>query len=534
MSQPPTDHSLAVVVLAAGAGTRMRSRTPKVLHTLGGRSMLGHVLVATQELAPTHVVVVVGHGREQVAPAVHALIPDAHLAVQDVQAGTGHAVAVAVAALRESTGGVPAEVVVTTADTPLLEGVTLATMVSAHRGHRGSDGTPCAATLLTSEVPDPHGYGRVVRGADGAVRAVVEEKDADDAQARIREINAGIYVFDGPWLEDALSRVTDDNAGGEHYLTDVVGLAAQDGRQVQGHVLADVAQTRGANDRVQLADLGAELNRRTLDRWMRAGVSVVDPASTWVDVTVTLEPDTTLLPGVQLHGATTVAQDAVIGPDTTLADTAVGAGATVIRSHGTGAVIGAGATVGPYSYLRPGTDLGQEAKLGAFVESKNARLGRGAKVPHLSYVGDAEVGEGSNIGAGTIFANYDGVAKHRTTVGRHARTGSNNTFIAPVTIGDGAATGGGTVVRRDVPPGALAVSGGPQRVLEGWVLKNRAGTPSAAAATEAATEAARGRRGHGVPRVGRGRGWGPRRVTVLTRDPSYVGRRARTLQESHS
>jgi bifunctional UDP-N-acetylglucosamine pyrophosphorylase/glucosamine-1-phosphate N-acetyltransferase len=324
------------------------------------------------------------------------------------------------------------------------------------------------------------------------VLAVVEEKDADEAQRGIKEINAGIYVFDGRFLEDALSRVTDDNAGGEYYLTDVPGIAAQDGRRVAAHLLADVAQTEGANDRVQLAALAAELNRRTLERWMRAGVTVVDPGSTWVDVTVTLEPDTTLLPGVQLLGATSVSEGAVVGPDSTLEDTVVGAGATVVRSHGLQSVIGPRATVGPFCYLRPGTQLGDGAKLGTFVEAKNARLGSGAKVPHLSYVGDAEVGEGSNIGAGTIFANYDGVAKHRTVVGRHARTGSNNTFIAPVSIGDGAFTGGGTVVRRDVPPGALAVSAGPQRVLEGWVLRNRAGTSSAAAAEEAASHASVG------------------------------------------
>ena len=487
MTEPPSAASLAVVVLAAGAGTRMRSRTPKVLHTLGGRSMLGHVLVAAQEVSPDHVVVVVGHGREQVGSHVRALLPDAHLAVQEVQAGTGHAVSVALAALREATGAVPAEVLVTTADTPLLRGETLSALLAAHRAQPGSGtGEATAATLLTSRAPDPFGYGRVLRDDQGAVRGVVEQKDADEAQARIQEINSGIYVFDGPWLETALGRVTADNAGGEYYLTDVAGLAAQDGRRVEGHLLDDVAQTEGANDRVQLAALAAALNRRTLEHWMRAGVTVVDPASTWIDVTVTLEPDATLLPGVQLLGATTVAQDAVVGPDSTLTDTVVGAGATVVRCHGERAVVGPGATVGPFSYLRPGTDLGEGGKLGAFVESKNARLGPGAKVPHLSYVGDAEVGEGTNIGAGTIFANYDGVTKHRSTVGRHARTGSNNTFVAPVTIGDGAVTGGGTVVRRDVPPGALAVSASPQRNLEGWVLRNRAGTPSAAAATAGA------------------------------------------------
>ena len=501
MSKPQT--TLAVVVLAAGAGTRMRSRTPKVLHTLGGRSMLGHVLAAAQELAPDHVVAVVGHGRELVGPAVTALVPTAHLAVQEVQAGTGHAVSVALAALREATGSLPAEVLVTTADTPLLQGATLAGLLDAHRAGGGAGAGPgagAAVTLLTSQVTDPSGYGRVVRDDRWSVRAVVEQKDADEAQVAIREINAGIYVFDGPWLEQALGRVTRDNAGGEYYLTDVVALAAQDGRGVEGHLLADAAQTEGANDRVQLAALAGVLNRRTLEHWMRAGVTVVDPASTWVDTTVALEADVTLLPGVHLRGTTTVARDAVVGPDTTLEDTAVGAGATVVRSHVLGAVVGPRDTVGPFSYLRPGTELAEAAKTGAFVEAKNARLGRAAKVPHLTYIGDAEVGEGSNIGAGTIFANYDGVAKHRTTVGRQASTGANNTFIAPVTIGDGAVTAGGTTVRRDVPPGALAVSSGPQRHLEGWVLRNRAGTASAEAAGAAleAGEPSQGS-GGGVP-----------------------------------
>jgi bifunctional UDP-N-acetylglucosamine pyrophosphorylase/glucosamine-1-phosphate N-acetyltransferase len=269
----------------------------------------------------------------------------------------------------------------------------------------------------------------------------------------------------------------------------VVAIARQDGRSVGAHRIADVMQTEGANDRVQLAALAAELNRRTLERWMRHGVTVTDPRSTWVDADVVLAPDVTLLPGVQLLGATVVAADAVVGPDCTLKDVEVGAGATVVRTHGELAVIGDGATVGPFSYLRPGTELGSRGKIGAFVEAKNARIGEAAKVPHLSYVGDAEIGEGTNIGAGTIFANYDGVAKHHTRIGRQVRTASNNTFVAPVEIGDGAATGAGTVVRRDVPPGALAVSSGPQREIEGWTLRRRPGTPMAEA-VEAARDAA--------------------------------------------
>ena len=460
----------------------MKSKTMKVLHPLCGRTMIGHVLAAACAVEPTRVVAVVGHGREQVGPHILDQVPDAVLAVQETQEGTGHAVRVAVEALLEA--GTPAEgtVVVTTGDTPLLQGYTLGALVSEHQagGH--------AVTLLTGEVGDPFGYGRVLRDQDGSVRAIVEEKDASAEEAAVREINSGIYAFDGAWLGGALGRITNENAKHEYYLTDVVAIARADGRSVGAHVTHDVAQTEGANDRAQLAALAANLNRRTLDRWMRDGVTVVDPTSTWVDVTVTLERDVTLLPGVQLLGATAVAEDAVVGPDCTLKDVEVGPAAKVVRTHGELAVIGAGATVGPFSYLRPGTVLGAGGKIGAFVETKNAEIGEGAKVPHLSYVGDATIGEGTNIGAGTIFANYDGVAKHRTSVGSHARTGSNNTFIAPVSIGDGAVTGGGTVVRRDVPPGALAVSAGDQRVLQDWVLQRRSGTPAADAALRARQE----------------------------------------------
>jgi bifunctional UDP-N-acetylglucosamine pyrophosphorylase/glucosamine-1-phosphate N-acetyltransferase len=341
-------------------------------------------------------------------------------------------------------------------------------------------------SILSGIVADPFGYGRVIRGADGTVDAIVEQKDATPEQAAVDEINSGILAFDAAFLDAALGRIGNDNAKGEFYLTDTVHIARQDGRTVGAFPLEDVMQTEGANDRAQLAGLAKEKNRRILTRWMQDGVTIVDPGTTWVDVDVRLAPDVTLLPGVQLLGATIVEEDAVIGPDCTLKDVEVGVGAKVVRTHGELAVIGAGANVGPFSYLRPGTELGAGGKIGAFVETKNARIGDGAKVPHLSYVGDAEIGEGSNIGAGTIVANYDGVEKHRTTVGKHARTGSNNTFVAPVTIGDGAGTGGGTVVRDDVPPGALAVSAGAQRNIEDWAQRRRPGTKQAAAAEAAA------------------------------------------------
>ncbi|MCX6397310.1 MAG: bifunctional UDP-N-acetylglucosamine diphosphorylase/glucosamine-1-phosphate N-acetyltransferase GlmU [Propionibacteriales bacterium] len=468
---------LTIIVLAAGGGTRMKSKTMKVLHPIAGRSMVGHVLHAAAALDPTRIVAVVGNQREQVAPHIEALVPGVVLAVQESQEGTGHAVRIAWEALPvEARTGT---VIVAYGDTPLLEGGSLVAFAAAH------EASAHAVTVLTGVVARPDGYGRIVRGADGGVEAIVEQKDATPEQAAIAEINSGILAFDADFLDAALPRLSNQNANGEYYLTDTVGLARTDGRTVGAFELVDVMQTEGANDRVQLAALAAEMNRRIVERWMREGVTVVDPTSTWIDADVVLAADVTLLPGVQLLGTTVVAEDAVIGPDSTLKDVEVGAGATVVRTHGELAVIGAGATVGPFSYLRPGTELGTDGKIGAFVETKNAQIGVGAKVPHLSYVGDATIGEGANIGAGTIFANFDGVAKHRTVIGAHAKTASNNTFVAPVTVGDGAATGAGSTIRNDVPPGALAVTSGPQRHFKNWAQKNRAGTAQARAAEAA-------------------------------------------------
>ena len=467
--------NLTVIVLAAGGGTRMKSKTMKVLHPVAGRSMIGHVLRAVEAMEPTRVVAVVGHQREQVGPHITGLMPGAVLAVQEKQEGTGHAVRIAMEAAGTTTG----TVIVAAGDTPLLEGDSLREFAAEHEAAQR------AVSILSGRVPRPFGYGRIIRNDEGDVEAIVEEKEATPEQRAIDEINSGILAFDAEFLVSALPRITNDNAKGEYYLTDAVGLARQDGLTVGAHLIEDVAQTEGANDRAQLADLGRELNRRIVTRWMKEGVTVMDPATTWIEADVVLEPDATILPGTQLLGATLVREDAVVGPDTTLKDCEVGAGARVVRTHGELAVVGEGATVGPFAYLRPGTRLGGGGKIGTFVETKNAEIGPGAKVPHLSYVGDAEIGEGTNIGAGTIFANYDGVAKHRTVVGRHARTGSNNTFVAPVEIGDGAGTAGGTVVRRNVPSGALAVSSGPQRNLEGWTESRRAGTAQADAARTA-------------------------------------------------
>jgi bifunctional UDP-N-acetylglucosamine pyrophosphorylase/glucosamine-1-phosphate N-acetyltransferase len=407
---------------------------------------------------------VVGHQRDQVGPHIEALLPGVTLAVQDEQQGTGHAVRIALDASGTTTG----TVIVAAGDTPLLQGDCLREFAQEH------EAAEWAVSVLSGVVDDPHGYGRIVRNDEGDVEAIVEEKDATPQQREIPEISSGILAFDASFLVEALPRLGNDNAKGEYYLTDIVGLARDAGLAVGAFPIDDVMQTQGVNDRVQLATLGREMNRRIVERWMRDGVTVMDPATTWVDADVLLAPDVTLLPGTQLLGATVVGTRTVIGPDTTLKDCEIGRHARVVRTHAELAVVEEHASVGPFAYLRPGTTLGAGGKIGTFVETKNARIGIGAKVPHLSYVGDAEIGEGTNIGAGTIFANYDGSAKHHTTIGKGAKTGANNTFVAPVTIGDGAMTGGGTVVRRDVPPGALAVSGGPQRNLEGRARATRA------------------------------------------------------------
>jgi bifunctional UDP-N-acetylglucosamine pyrophosphorylase/glucosamine-1-phosphate N-acetyltransferase len=469
--------SITVIVLAAGGGTRMKSKTMKVLHPIAGRSMIGHVLAAVSAVEPHRVVAVVGHQREQVGPHIQELVPDAVLAVQESQDGTGHAVRIAWEALEA--GDRTGTVLVAYGDTPLLEGESLRAFADDHV----SAGR--AVSILSGIVADPFGYGRVLRDESGEVTGIVEQKDASAEQAAVSEINSGILAFDAEFLDSVLPRLTNDNAKGEYYLTDTVALAREDGLGVGAFAIDDVLQTEGANDRVQLAFLAKEKNRRILTRWMRDGVTIIDPETTWIDVDVKLASDVTILPGVQLLGATVVEEDAVIGPDCTLKDVEVGPAARVVRTHGELAVIGAGANVGPFSYLRPGTELGVEGKIGGFVETKNAKIGDRAKVPHLSYVGDAEIGEGTNVGAGTIFANYDGQHKHRTVIGRHARTASNNTFVAPVHIGDGAGTGAGSVIREDVPPGALAVSSGPQRNIEGWAVRKRPGTEQAKAAEEA-------------------------------------------------
>ncbi|MFN2538457.1 MAG: bifunctional UDP-N-acetylglucosamine diphosphorylase/glucosamine-1-phosphate N-acetyltransferase GlmU [Mycobacteriales bacterium] len=455
----PSARPVAVIVLAAGEGTRMRSATPKVLHTLAGRTMLGHILHTAESLDPEHLLVVVGHGRDQVTAT---LTGKAKAVVQESQDGTGHAVRVALDTIPDVAG----TVVVVPGDAPLLTPETLQLLVASHEAQSA------ATTLLTAVVDDPTGYGRVVRSG-GTVTRIVEHKDADPATLEIREIATSVYAFAAGHLRSALERLTTDNAQGEQYLTDVVALHKDAGLTVAATVAQDADETRGINDRVQLADLARVLRDRIVTEHMRNGVAVLDPRTTWVDVDVQLASDVTIKPNTHLHGSTTVATGAVIGPDTTLTDTQVHERAEVRRSEVIGAVIGAEASVGPFSYVRPGTVLGERGKIGGFVETKNAQIGDDTKVPHLSYVGDASIGERSNIGAGTIVVNYDGQHKHRTTVGDDARVGSNNSLVAPVTVGDKAYTAAGSAITEDVPDGALGVAREKQRNIEGWTAKKR-------------------------------------------------------------
>jgi bifunctional UDP-N-acetylglucosamine pyrophosphorylase/glucosamine-1-phosphate N-acetyltransferase len=470
-----TDARLAIIVLAAGQGTRMKSALPKLLHPLAGMPMISHVLATARALDAAHIVTVVRHERDQVAAVVAEELPESIIVDQDEIPGTGRAVEQAVAALPANFDG---DILVINGDVPLLDAGTLSALIAAHRA------TAASATVLSAVPDDATGYGRIIRSELGAFDRIVEQKDATDAELAVAEINAGVYLFGLGELRDQLARLTTDNAQGEKYLTDVIGLLRRAGSDVTAVPVAEPWIVAGVNDRAQLGDTAQKLNALIVRGWQLAGVTVQDPATTWIDLKATLAPDVTILPGTQILGATVVATGATIGPDTTLVDCEIGENAVVKRTDGTLAVIGSGASVGPFSYLRPGTYLGADGKIGTFVETKNARIGDGSKVPHLSYVGDATVGVQSNIGAGTIFANYDGVNKHHSEVGSYVRTGSHNVFVAPITIGDGAYTGAGTVVRKDVPAGALAINVAPQRNMNGWVQTNRAGTDAADAAAK--------------------------------------------------
>jgi bifunctional UDP-N-acetylglucosamine pyrophosphorylase/glucosamine-1-phosphate N-acetyltransferase len=470
-----------VVILAAGEGTRMKSSTPKVLHPISGRSLVGHVLHAVGALTPKHVRVVVGAGREKVEAHLAEVAPHVTTIFQEKRGGTGHATQLALDGL-QATG----TILVLAGDTPMLTGSSLAQLLEQH--HAGG----FTASVLTAEHPDPTGYGRIIRGDDDSLLRIVEERDADEIQREILEVNSGVYAFDAVKLAGAIGKLKNDNSQGELYLTDVIEILRNEGGKIAAVLIEDFIEILGVNDRVQLAESAALLRDRINEDLMRAGVTIVDPLSTWVDSTATVENDVVLMPGTAISGDTKVSSGAVIGPRTTLIDCTVGAGARVIESRATESIIGEDSQVGPFTYLRPGTKLLPHSKVGAYVEMKNATLGEGSKVPHLSYVGDAVIGEGSNIGAATIFVNYDGVEKHYTVVGDHVRIGSDSMLVAPVTIGDGAYTAAGSVITEDVPPGAIGVGRAKQRNVLGWVLRKRPGTKSAEAASRHSTDEQKG------------------------------------------
>jgi bifunctional UDP-N-acetylglucosamine pyrophosphorylase / glucosamine-1-phosphate N-acetyltransferase len=447
------------LIMAAGEGTRMRSSVPKVLHEVCGRPMVAWPILAAQEAGAGRICVIVSPGSD-LSPA----LPDGvETVVQPEANGTGGALRAA----SEVIGGSDV-VLVLSGDHPLISAAVIEEILSAHTAQGA------AATVLTTELDDPGSYGRVVRAADGTFERIVEAKqpgDATAAELEIREVNAGAYAFSAPSLEKALEELSNDNAQGEYYLPDVLPLIRREGLAVLAHKVEDHSVNLGVNDRVQLAKVNEAARQEILERHMRAGVTIVDPAATWIDAEVELAPDVTIEPGTSLRGHTSVGAGSVIGPMTTLIDARVGERVTIPHSYLTECQVADGAAVGPFAYLRPGARIGEGGKAGAFVEIKNSEIGAGAKVPHLSYIGDAEVGEGSNLGASTITANYDGFRKHRTKIGKNVHTGVDTTLIAPVEVGDEAYTGAGSVITEDVPPGALGVGRAEQENVEGYAEK---------------------------------------------------------------
>ncbi len=447
------------VVLAAGLGTRMRSSLPKVLHPICGEPLLTHVLHALEGAGISRVIVVLGPGRDD----VRAVLPEScTVVVQDTQRGTGDALLAADRCL----GDVP--ILVVPGDTPLLTAAVFQSLMQEYQSEAA------AAAVLTMCPPDPSGYGRVIRGADGTVLRIVEHRDASTEERAVGEVNVGAFVLPARLAIDLLSRQDAANAQGEVYLTDVVAGLCDLGRKVVAVPVGDHRVALGVNTRVELAEAQEHMRTRICTDWMLAGVTIEDPASTHIDAGVTLEPDVRLLPFTCLRGSTHVAARSEIGPGSTLVDTRVGPDCRVRHSYTDGAELEAGVQVGPFTYLRPEAHLAEGAKAGAFVEIKKSRVGRGSKVPHLSYIGDTTIGEGSNIGAGNITANFDGREKHRTVIGDNVRTGSDTVFVAPVRVDDGATIGAGSVVTKDVPAGALGIARARQRNILGYSSRAKA------------------------------------------------------------
>ena len=462
------------IVLAAGEGTRMKSNTAKVLHSIAGRTIIEHVLKSIEPLNVKALSVVVGAHREEVEAHLSKISPKAKSIFQATRNGTGGAVQLALA---EHKGD--GTVLILAGDTPLLTTHTLSEFIEAHANSKNK------ASVLTALLPDPTGYGRVLRGENNTITKIIEQKDANEIEQEIDDINTGVYLFEISVLREVISKLQANNSQKELYLTDVIGLITSGGNPVSAVLSNDYTETLGINDRSQLAECAAFMRDRINHEHMLNGVTMIDPTTTWIDAEVKIEKDVTIYPATAISGNSSIASGAVIGPRTTLVNCQVGANASVIESFATDSKIGISAVVGPYSYLRAGTLLSDEAKIGAYVETKNSSIGKGSKVPHLSYVGDAQIGEGTNIGAATIFVNYDGENKHQTKVGNQVRIGSDTMLVAPVSIGDGAYTAAGSVINEDVPAGAIGIGRARQTNILGWVLRKRKGSKSADAAKNA-------------------------------------------------
>lgn len=460
------DNVAAAIILAAGDGMRMRSTTPKVLHPFAGKTFLNRVMDAMAGVNPKELAVVVHAQAQRVSAAAQSYNNAVRIVNQDDKPGTGRAVQCAMRDLNEASkqecgSALKGSVVIAASDMPLLDTQTLQSLIDFHN-NQGN-----VATVLTAVLDDATGYGRIVREANGDVLRIVEHKDANAGELAIKEVNTSVYVFDAEVLTDAISNLNSKNAQGEFYLTDALEHARTMGR-VGAMAASDSLRVEGVNTRVQLAALVKAYNKRVCEKWMLEGVTILDPENTWIEDDVVLQEDVTVLPGCFLQGQTIVKSGAVVGPYTTLVDAQVDEDAVVERSRVQESHICRAANIGPWTYLRPGNVLGEESKAGAFVEMKKAHIGNGTKVPHLSYMGDADLGEHTNIGGGTITANYDGVHKNHTTIGSNAHVGAGNLFVAPVTVGDGVTTGAGSVVRHDVPADSMVYSENTQHVVEGW------------------------------------------------------------------
>ena len=448
------------VILAAGKGTRMKSALPKVLHAVGGKSMLRHVMTAAEQAGAKRMLVVVGFGGDKVQAEIGAA---AEFVLQAEQLGTGHAMM----QVQPVLAGFSGTILLLCGDTPLLTGQALLDLVAAHQQ------SGAAATVLTAKPADATGYGRILRDESGQVLGIVEQKDATAEQKQIGEINTGIYCFEAAPLFAALAGLTCNNAQKEYYLTDVLAILAQAGQQVGAVEVSDFQETLGINSRLQLAEAEAILRRRKLVELMDSGVTVMDPASTFVDASVSVGEDTVLYPFTWLEGETTIGRDCRIGPNSRISDSQLGDAVTLHFSYAHECKIAGGVSVGPYVHLRPDTELSAGVKVGNFVEIKNSRVGVGSKLPHLSYIGDADIGSGVNIGCGTITVNYDGKKKHRTVVGDTAFVGCNSNLVAPVSVGSGAYIAAGSTITKDVPDGALGVGRARQSNIAGWVEKKK-------------------------------------------------------------